>query len=453
MDTAMQSKLEALIHESMGDGLVPGMGVSVVQGDQVLLCKGFGFADLERHIPFTPRSTLQIGSTSKNMTGFAIAQLIERSLVKLEAPVRTYIPFFKVADARSDEITVRHLLGQVSGLPATAWVYELTALDISDAALERLVRSLEHVPLHSAPGERYEYSNFNYVILGHIIERVSGKSYETYMHEHIFAPLGMNCTYAPTQQTLNSRLEPAKGYLPGTHSANLEANIAMTRQWNASGLIVSNLEDITRYLIAQLNGSSTLGAAALELSHTGLNTAESTLGDETEYAFGWETTTREGVRVVEHGGDARTSGSYFLLLPDLKIGLAVVMNLVDYGKVQLMYQLVKSLLGLEVDAYQPLPKQELIPPSTFKPDPGTFADFIGGYDTVRGRLEVFVEGEGLMMRLAKGSLVERTVRLEALSANEFVTRSDELALEGVRFGLGVEGLKFEDQVFKKLENA
>jgi CubicO group peptidase (beta-lactamase class C family) len=453
METSLQAKLEALIQASMADGLVPGLGLTIVQNDQVVFCEGFGFADLERRIPFTPRTTLQIGSTSKNLTGFAMAQLIERGLVALEAPVTTYIPFFKVADARGSTITVRHLLGQVSGLPTTDWVYELSSSDSSDTALEHLVHSLEGVSLLAAPGERYEYSNFNYIILGHIIERVTGLSYEAYMQQHVFAPLGMNSTYAPTSNGLNPNLEPAKGYVHGSRSANVETGVVMSRQWNASGLIVSNTEDIARYLIAQVEGSSILGAKALELSHSGLNPAESQLGGETQYAFGWETTVREGVRIVEHGGDARTSGSYFLLLPDYQIGFAVLMNLVDHGKIQLMYQLVKTLLGIETDAYQPMPTPERIPHSDFKADPNTFAHFAGEYDTVRGRLEVFVQDGEPMMRLAKGSLVERVVGLEAQRATKFVTRSDMRDLEGIHFGFDDNGLEFDNRVFKKLETA
>jgi CubicO group peptidase (beta-lactamase class C family) len=457
MDNNLEQQLDALVHEAMNDGLVPGLSIVIVNQDGTQYAKGFGFADLEQQFSFTPRTTMQLGSTSKNLTGFAMAQLIERGLVALEIPVTTYIPFFKVADARGSAITVRHLLGQVSGLPSTEWVYELSAADTSDTALEHLIRSLEHTPLHSAPGERYEYSNYNYVLLGYIIERVSGLSYESYMQQHVFAPLGMNSTYAPTTG-LNMNLEQSKGYVHGTRTPNVEDKIALSRQWNASGLIVSNLEDVARYLIAQVNGSSVLGTAALELSHTGLNTAESQLGDETEYAFGWETTVREGVRVIEHGGDARTSGSYFLLLPELKIGVGILMNLVDHGKIQLVYQLVKTLLGLEVDAYQPLPKPEAIAQSNFKPDPITFANFVGEYDTVRGRLEVFVQDDGLMMRLAKGSLVECVVRLEAHSASEFVTRSDVFAFEGISFAFVDAGLEFENTVFqktvfKKLETA
>ncbi len=453
MEKSLEQKIDRLIAESMSDGLVPGLSVVIVNHESTQYAKGFGYADLEQRIPFTSRTTLQIGSTSKNLTGFAIAQLIERGLIAIESPVTHYIPFFKVADARGSKITVRHLLGQVSGLPATAWVYELSTADTRDTALEHLIRSIEHIPLHCAPGERYEYSNYNYVILGYIIERVTGLGYETYMRDHIFVPLGMNSTYAPTTTKLNATLELSKGYVLGTQTPNVQENVALSRQWNASGLIVSNLEDVARYLIAQIGGSSILGAAALELSHMGLNTAESTIGGETEYAFGWETTIREGVRVVEHGGDARTSGSYFLLLPELNIGLAILMNLVDFGKIQLIYQMVKTILGLEADVYQTLPKPEPIPPSHFESDPSAFANFVGEYDTVRGRLEVFVEHDKLMMRLAKGSLVECVVRLEAQDASSFVTRSEVLAFEGIRFGFVGAGLEFENTVFKKLEQA
>ena len=461
MNSETTQKIETLILESMTDQIVPGLAICVVEGDQITHLKGYGFADLEQRIPFTPDTSYQIGSTSKNLTGFAIAQLLERGLIDLDVSVTAYIPYFQVDHPQSDSITVRHLLGQTSGLPATAFVYERNMPVFDTRASESMVRSLHDLKLERAPGELYEYSNFNYVTLGLILERVSKVFYDDYMLEHVFKPLGMTRTFAPASDMIPAALKPGTGYVHGTHQPNIKREVIMSRAWNSSGLIVSNATDIARYLIAQLNGgvsvtgNQVIGKAALERSHTGLNIAESTLGGECEYCFGWETADREGLRAVEHGGDARTSGSYFLLLPDQKVGVAILMNLVDHGKIQLVYNIVKTMFGLEVEAYQTIPKPESVPSNHFKADSSLWKKFTGEYDTVRGRLEVFVQGSELMLKLAKGNPVGETVLLEAQSDTEFVTRSEVLACEGIpiSFEINSSGTKIrcEEQAFAQLE--
>jgi CubicO group peptidase (beta-lactamase class C family) len=435
---------DALAQASMTDGLVPGMAVVVVQNQEIFFSKGYGYANSEQHLPFTERTSIQIGSTSKNLTGFAVAQLLERGSLELDAPVKSYLPTFKVADPKSETITVRHLLAQTSGLPATEWVYERTIVNDEPEALETLVRSLATVKLNASPGERYEYSNYNYAVLGLLVQTVSAMSYEAYMSKCIFEPLGMTRTLAPTNKNeLPSTPELSRGYQAGSTTSSVECPILLARQWNSSGLIISNAEDIGKYLLAQLNGGRSvtgqhvLSAASLELSHQGLAEGESTLGGSMHYAFGWETAVKEGIRIVEHGGDGRTSGSYFLLLPDQGIGVAVLLNLVDYGKVQLTYQIAKTLLGLVVEPYQSLPRPDVIPVSTFKPNTDVWQDYQGEYDTVRGRLEVFLEDSQLKMRLAKGTAVEEVVRLEAQSTTDFITRSNVLASEGIAFSFQV----------------
>ena len=461
MNSETTKKIEALILESMTDQIVPGLAVAVVKGDQITHLEGYGFADLEKRIPFTPDSSYQIGSTSKNLTGFAIAQLLERGLIDLDASVTAYVPYFQVDHTQSDSITVRQLLGQTSGLPATDFVYERNMPVFDIRASESMARSLHDLKLEREPGERYEYSNYNYVTLGLIIERVSNMPYDDYMLEHVFKPLGMTRTFAPASDWIPAALNPGTGYVYATHQPSIKRDVIMSRAWNSSGLIVSNATDIARYLIAQLNdgvsvkGNRVISKAALERSQTGLNLAESTLGGECEYGFGWETATREGLRVVEHGGDARTSGSYFLLLPDQKIAVGILMNLVDHGKIQLVYNIAKSILGLEVEAYQTIPKPESVPSNHFKADSKLWQKYVGEYDTVRGRLEVFVQGSELMLKLAKGNPVAETVSLEAQSDTEFVTRSEVLACEGIPISFEITSsgteIRCEGKAFTQLE--
>src|SRR5215208_8084752 len=175
---------------------IPGAALVIVEGDQIVHLKAYGVADTSGH-PVTPQTPFFTGSTGKSFTALAIMQLVEAGKIKLDAPVQTYLPWFRVADAdASERITVRQLLNQDSGLPQSIGQTQLANTDLSDSAIENNVRALANVELIAPPGQRYEYSNANYVTLGMLIQAVSGQSYETYIREHIFQPLDMQNSFA-----------------------------------------------------------------------------------------------------------------------------------------------------------------------------------------------------------------------------------------------------------------
>ncbi len=154
---------------------IPGAALVVVQGDQIVHLKAFGVADADGR-PVTPQTPFFTGSTGKSITALAIMQLVEAGKIKLDASVQTYLPWFRVADANASKIiTVHQLLNQTSGLPVSIGREQLANTDLSDSAIENNVRALANVELIAPPGERYEYSNANYVTLGMIIQAVSGQ--------------------------------------------------------------------------------------------------------------------------------------------------------------------------------------------------------------------------------------------------------------------------------------
>jgi CubicO group peptidase (beta-lactamase class C family) len=157
--------------------------------------KAFGIADSDGRL-VTPQTPFFTGSTGKSFTALAIMQLVEADKIKLDAPVQTYLPWFRVADVKASEIiTVRQLMNMASGLPTSIGQEQLANTNLSDSAIENNVRALANVELIAPPGERYEYSNSNYVVLGMIIQTITGQSYETYIQEHIFQPLDMQNSF------------------------------------------------------------------------------------------------------------------------------------------------------------------------------------------------------------------------------------------------------------------
>src|SRR5215216_5065679 len=134
---------------------IPGAALVIVQGDHIVHLKAFGVADASGR-PVTPQTPFFTGSTGKSFTALAIMQLVEAGKIKLDAPIQTYLPWFRVADPdASERITVRQLLNQVSGLPHSIGQTQLANTDLSDSAIENNVRALANVELSAPPGERY----------------------------------------------------------------------------------------------------------------------------------------------------------------------------------------------------------------------------------------------------------------------------------------------------------
>lgn len=174
-------EVDAYINTRMIELGIPGAAVVVVEGNQIVHLQAFGVADADGR-PVTPQTPFFTGSTGKSFTALGIMQLVEAGQIKLDAPVQTYLPWFRVADVdASKTITVRQLLNMDSGIPRSIGQEQIANVDLSDSAIENNVRALAKITLIAPPGERYEYSNANYVTLGMIIQAVSGQSYETYI--------------------------------------------------------------------------------------------------------------------------------------------------------------------------------------------------------------------------------------------------------------------------------
>ena len=230
---------------------IPGAALVIVQGNQIVHLKGFGIADVDER-PVTPQTPFFTGSTGKSFTSLAIMQLVEAGKIKLDAPVKTYLPWFRVADANASEtITVRHLLNMTSGIPQTIGQDQLVITDTSELAIENNVRALVNVDLIAPPGQRYEYSNTNYVTLGMIIQTVSGQSYESYITEHIFQPLDMQNSFTSKVEAQQGGL--AVGYQKWFSVPVASPNLPFTRGTLPAGDLSMSVEDFGHYLIAQLN--------------------------------------------------------------------------------------------------------------------------------------------------------------------------------------------------------
>ena len=187
-DRATLTRMDDVIRAGMDRSGMPGFAVAVVSGGDVVHARGFGDAGDGRGA--TPRTPFLLGSASKSFTALAAMQLVDAGRLDLDAAARRYVPEFRLADqSAADRITVRQVLQQTSGLPATAG--GAVVRSAADGSTLDAVRELRDTTLATPPGAAFEYANANYILAGLIVERASGEPYGQYIQRHIFTPLGM----------------------------------------------------------------------------------------------------------------------------------------------------------------------------------------------------------------------------------------------------------------------
>lgn len=200
LDDATVAKIEALVAKTMTENEIPGYALGIVKDGKIVYTKGFGVERIGGEKPVTPHTVFGTGSVGKTATATAIMQLVAEGKIDLDAPVTDYLPYFKLAEARYKDITVRHLITHRSGLPADPADWLPLPVEYDDDALERYVRSLDKLRLLFAPGKFWSYSSIGFTVLADIVAKVSGQTFEEYLQEHIVDPLGMGDTLLVVQE-------------------------------------------------------------------------------------------------------------------------------------------------------------------------------------------------------------------------------------------------------------
>jgi CubicO group peptidase (beta-lactamase class C family) len=315
--------IDDYVRGQMNDAGIPGVALGIVHGDTIVHLQGFGRADAYGRA-VTSQTPFVLGSVSKTFTALATMQLVDANKIDLDAPVQRYLPWFRVATAdAAARITVRDLLKQTSGLPTAAGTEPLHQ---PSSDLEAQVRALANVTLTSAPGSTYTYSNANYEVLGLIVEAVSGESYASYIERHIFVPLDMRHSYTSKDAADRDGLSAASVMFfgrPLEHSAYYRADFV------PAGWLISSAEDLTHYLVAQINNgrygnASVLSAAGVEELH---HPAAPIPGSQDAYAMGWVVGPATGdLPLIWHDGSSFDMYTVALIEPEQRWGVVMLFN-------------------------------------------------------------------------------------------------------------------------------
>jgi CubicO group peptidase (beta-lactamase class C family) len=336
--------IDAYIQQQMRTDHIPGVSLAVTQQDQIVHLRGFGAADPSGR-QMTAQTPMIIGSLSKSFTAMGIMQLVEAGRIDLDAPVQRYLPWFSVAPPwgrvgpanagsadGSSVITVRQLLNQTSGFSRLSGEKMTTDGDTSDSALERDVRALSLEHLDRAVGSGFEYSNANYIVLGMVIQAVSGQSYEAYIQEHIFKPLEMHNSFTSQAEAQQHGL--SSGYSRWFGFPVASGDLPYPRGMAPGGYLISSAEDLGHFLIAQMNqghygsgsilspqGIEVLHAPAVAAAPEGYHKLPSG-----SYAMGWYVMEMNGIPVIAHDGDTPTFHADMILIPAGNWGIALLVN-------------------------------------------------------------------------------------------------------------------------------
>ena len=303
--------LDAYVTGQMAKHGLPGVTLAITQGNQIIYSRGYGTAGDGR--PLTPQTPMYIGSQSKSFTALAIAQLAEQGKLDLNAPVRTYIPWFAVADADATmRITLFDLLHHTSGLSDAGYSVILP----DDATLEEGVRSLAAAHPTAPIGAQHQYFNMGYAVLQQVIERVSGLRYEEYIQQNIFAPLGMIHSYG--DPTLARQDDLAQGYSRFFGFA-IPARQPHRAYELGAGFLISTAEDMARYAIAMNHAGVYQGALVLSPQWM-----RKLFAPVQGYGMGWHVSSAGDH--IWHGGANETFRASVELYPRRGLGIVLLIN-------------------------------------------------------------------------------------------------------------------------------
>lgn len=304
------SRMEEIVQDSVSRKVFMGT-VLVARGDEILLDKGYGFANLELDVPDAPSTKFRLGSVTKQFTAASIMLLQERGKLNVDDLVKKYM---LDAPAAWDKITLFNVLTHTSGIPNYTSFPDYPALQGIPTTPQKLVARFIGKPLDFQPGEKYSYSNSGYILLGYLIEKISGESYEKFLQENIFTPLGMNDSGYDSNTAII--LHRAEGYAPGPTGIVNADYTDMTVPF-AAGALYSTTEDLLRWEKG-LYGGKLLKPDSL---------VKMTTPFKNNYAFGLEVRTVNGHEVINHGGGIQGFNTMVAYYPDDKLEVIVLSNI------------------------------------------------------------------------------------------------------------------------------
>ena len=366
---ALRQRLDSIAGADVAAKRAVGLVIGVVKGNDQLLLQAYGDADAEGNVPMTVNTMIPIASVTKQFTAAAILQLRDAGKLSLDDPMTKWLPEF---EARDNGITLRHLLGHAAGIPEMAQMQELRAMRLimnPDVTRDSVYRIISRYAPEFPAGTMQVYSNTGYWLLGRVVEKASGMTYEEYVAKRIFEPLGMTrSTYCD-----NSKNIPDRAYGHGLRngvSGRVPA-IVYTATY-AAGAICSTVPDMITWL-QSLHGGKVLSPASCAEMIAPYRLAD---GTPTRYGMGlivWNDS--RGLRQIGHGGGGFGFSSQAWWHPDSQLAVVILTNSEPDNTTAIAEALTAAVL----------PPDRAAPTFT-----GDASPLIGTYSGLRGSSEMVI---------------------------------------------------------------
>jgi CubicO group peptidase (beta-lactamase class C family) len=300
----------------------PGAAIIVRKDGKTVFRKGYGMADLELGVPVAPDMVFRLGSITKQFTAVSVLMLAEQGQLGLQDEITKFLPDYPT---QGRKITVEHLLTHTSGIQSYTDLPEWLPLWRKDLTLPELIDLFKNKPMQFEPGERWSYNNSGYILLGAIIEKVSGETYESFVTNHIFKPLGMKGScYGSTERIIPRRVP---GYQSGKDGFINAPYLSMTQPY-AAGSLLSTVDDLAVWSDAVFSGK----LVKKEWLDKALTPYKLKDGESSGYGYGLCIADFGGHRSIEHGGGINGFTTYEITLPDDRVFLAILTNSAVEGR-------------------------------------------------------------------------------------------------------------------------
>jgi CubicO group peptidase (beta-lactamase class C family) len=320
----IEEKVDPVIQQVMKSYDLPGLAIAIVKDNKIAYAKGFGVKNLKTKDPITTKSLFHMASVSKPFSATAIMQLVEQGKVNLDDPVVKYLPYFKVNDERYKEITIRQMLSHISGMPDVR-DYEWDKPEYDDGAAERYIRSLTDRELIGAPGETLAYSNMAFEVLGDLIAKVSGMSFEDYVKTNILDPLDMK-----ESTFLKKKVSPELATTPHVMGLKIEVSDVYPyhRAHAPSSTLHSNVLEMSSWAMANMNKGTFKGKRILKSESYDILWEPAKLNDGKTIQVGlsWFLRTYRDIDTVFHSGGDVGYRTFFVMMPEKKAAAVVLSN-------------------------------------------------------------------------------------------------------------------------------
>ena len=360
-------QIDALMQEVYKDN-EPGAAIIVTKDGKTVFRKGYGMANFEHNITIEPQMVFRLGSISKQFTAVCILMLYEQGKLDLQDDITKYIPDYPT---QAYKITIEHLLTHTSGIKSYTGMPEWLKMMRDDLTVEEMINLFKNQPMEFAPGTKWNYNNSGYFLLGAVIEKVSGMTYEEFLQKFIFEPLGMKDTYYDNP----SRIIPGRvsGYKSAGEGFENSDFISLTQPY-AAGSLASSVDDMAKWDAALY----TEKLVKQETLQKAWKSYQLSSGKLTGYGYGWAVMEFNGIKLISHGGGIPGFITEGLRLPEEKIYVSILTNLGDKLVPELLAFKIASLVAGK--PYEE-PKGMELDPSLLESLPAVYEMKLEGFDT------------------------------------------------------------------------